>query len=83
VSRTEDADTPPQTTSDDDEALIAEFKQRPSTFPNIGIDLRGCESEDFARSLGNEVLAFLTLFGKILNLERLHRVGVAYDYAET
>ena len=73
----------PQASSDDDEAFIAEFKQRPSTFPNIGIDLRGYESEDFARSVGNEVLAFLTLFGKILNLERLHRVVVAYDYAET
>lgn len=69
--------------SEDEEAFLAEFKQRPSTFPDIGIDLRGYESEEFARSVGNEVLAFLTLFGKILNLERLHRVVVAYDYAET
>jgi hypothetical protein len=72
-----------QASSDDEEALIEEFKQRPSTFPNIGIDLRGYEDEDFARSVGNEVLAFLTLFGKILNLERLHKAVVAYDYPET
>jgi hypothetical protein len=70
-----------QASSDDDEALIAELEQRPSTFPNIGIDLWGYENEEFARSVGNEVSAFLNLFGKLLNLERLHKVIVAYDYA--
>lgn len=36
----------------------------------------------FARSVGSAILAFLQHFGKLLNLERLHRVIVAYDYAE-
>ena len=68
---------------EEEEAAITELEQRPSTFPNIGVDLTGYESEELARSVGNAVLGFLHLFGKLLNLELLHKVIVAYDYTGT
>jgi len=68
-------------TSPDEQALFLEFEQRASTFPDIGVDLYGYGNEDFANTVGSKVAAHLHIFGKLLNLERLHKVIVAYDYA--
>jgi hypothetical protein len=61
---------------------MEEFAQRPSTMPPIGIDLYGFATTDSANSVGAKVQGFLYLLGKILNLKRLMRVIVAYNYEE-
>lgn len=60
-----------------------EFAQRPSTLPPVGVDLRCFPTEELAKSVGTEVQGCLYHFGKVLNLKRLMRVVVAYDYEET
>ncbi len=66
-----------------DEEMMEEFARRPSTLPPIGVDLRSFASKEFANAVGAEVQAWLHLFGKLLNLSRLIRVVVAYDYDAT
>jgi hypothetical protein len=57
-----------------------EFDKKPSSLPNVSIDLSGFATEDEARRVGEAIQGYLYLFGKILNMERLHRVIVPYDY---
>jgi hypothetical protein len=57
-----------------------EFERRPSTLPNIGADLTGFSTRDFAEKVGAGVLGCLHTFGKVLNLKRLIKIVVAYDY---
>ena len=66
----------------DADALDA-FAQRPSTFPPVGVDLRCFATEELAKSVGAEVENWLYQLGKLLDLKRLMRVVVAYDYEET
>jgi hypothetical protein len=62
---------------------LDEFARRPSTLPPIGVDLRGFPTEELARAVGAEVEGSLYQLGKLLNLKRLMRIVVAYDYNET
>lgn len=78
-----DGEQPSEELSDPDEALIQEIMNRPSSFINRGIDLSGFASEDQARLVAQEVTSCLYSFGKLLNLERLSRVVVTYDYKGT
>jgi hypothetical protein len=68
--------------SSDVEALN-DWAQRPSTLPPVGVELRCFPTEDLAKSVGTEVESWLFQFGKLLNLKRLLRVVVAYDYEAT
>jgi len=63
--------------------LREELARRPSTLPPIGVDLRGFPSEEMARAVGAEVESCLYQLGKFLDLKRLIRVVVAYDYDAT
>jgi len=63
--------------------MMEEFPRWPSTLPPIGVDLRSFPSEEFANSVGTEVHACLHQLGKLLNLKRLIRVVVTYDYGAT
>jgi hypothetical protein len=65
---------------DSEQQAIDEFERRPSTMPDIGIDLRNFATEEQANSVGREVLGILHALGKILNLKRLAQVIVAWDY---
>jgi hypothetical protein len=80
-----DAEEPRTETSDADDALIQEIMNRPSSFPTLrlGIELSGFATEDVARVVGQEIGSCLFSVGKILNLERLCRVVVTYDYNGT
>lgn len=62
---------------------VDEFAQRPSTLPPVGVDLRCFATEELAKSVGAEVESWLYQLGKLLNLKRLIRVVVAYDYDDT
>src|SRR5258707_1222143 len=68
--------------SDSDEQAAADFARLPSTLPPIGIDLRYYANEEFARSVGDAIGAWLHLIGKILNLKRLKQIVVSYKYHE-
>ncbi len=68
----------------EEEEFNRNFDERPSSFsPPCGIDLSGFASEEIARTVGNAIAGLLHVFGKVLNLELLHRVIVAYDYDGT
>ena len=58
------------------------FARRPSTMPPIGIDLCGFATTDSANSVGVEVQGLLSQLCELLNLKRLMRVIVAYNYKE-
>lgn len=66
-----------------DVKAVEEFARRPSTLPPVGVDLRCFATEELAKSVGAEVQSWLYQLGKLLNLKRLMRVIVAYDYEET
>jgi hypothetical protein len=57
-----------------------EFERRPSTMPNIGAHLTGFSTRDFKEKVGAGVLGCLYNFGKVLNLKRLFKIIVVYDY---
>jgi hypothetical protein len=65
-----------------DQQTLEEFERRPSTMPDIGIDLHNFASAEHANAVGQEVLSALHALGKVLNLERLAQVIVAYNYDE-
>src|SRR5579872_59655 len=60
--------------------FLEEFDRRPSTMPDIGVDLSDFATEERARAVGQGVYSALHAFGKLLNLKRLHQVIVAFDY---
>src|ERR1019366_5246652 len=65
------------------EAKEAEdFALLPSTLPDIGVDLHGFATEEMAKAVGEAVHSWLHAFGKFLNLKRLLRIIVAYNYEE-
>jgi hypothetical protein len=64
----------------DEAKAMEEFAQLPNTMPDIGVDLYGFATEDLANAVGQEVLSALRAFSKLLNLKRLLRVVVSYDY---
>src|ERR1051325_1229324 len=66
-----------------DEDAVEEFLRRPSTLHDIGVDLRCFDTEERAKRVGEAVNSLLQIFGRLLNLKRLLRVIVAYDYHET
>ena len=69
--------------SDDEAKAIEEFAARPSTLPDIGIDLHGFATSELANRVGAAVHGWLHVFGKLLNLKRLLRIVVAFNYNET
>jgi hypothetical protein len=73
-------DRPDAAEGSSEERAMEEFAQRPTTMPDIGVDLRGFATEDQAKAVGAGVLSTLHALGKILNLKRLRQVIVAYDY---
>ncbi|HLJ16345.1 MAG TPA: hypothetical protein VKV15_17735 [Bryobacteraceae bacterium] len=66
-----------------DQEAVEDFLRRPSTLPDIGVDLRCFDTEERAKRVGEAVNSLLHIFGRLLNLKRLLRVIVAYDYHET
>jgi hypothetical protein len=66
-----------------EQEAVDEFLRRPLTLPDIGVDLRCFDSEERAKRVGDAVSSLLQIFGRLLNLKRLLRVIVAYDYHET
>jgi hypothetical protein len=65
-----------------EENSVDEFFRLPTTLPDIGIDLRNFATEDHAKRVGEAVNSYLHVFGRVLNLKRLLKVIVAYDYGE-
>ena len=63
--------------------VVDEFARRPSTLPPVGVELRCFATEELAKSVGAKVEGWLYQLGKLLNLKRLMRVIVAYDYEQT
>jgi hypothetical protein len=61
---------------------MEEFALRPSTLPPIGVDLYDFATTELANLVGEKVQGLLYQLGKLLNLKRLMRVIVAYNYAE-
>ena len=61
---------------------MEEFALRPSTMPPIGVDLYNFPTTELANSVGAKVQGLLYQFGKLINLKRLMRVFVAYNYEE-
>jgi hypothetical protein len=80
MAGTEKAQSDPS--NDVDSKAMDEFARQRSTMPPIGVDLSGYATEEFARSVGEVINGWLHLFGKILNLKRLNRVVVSYNYSE-
>lgn len=68
---------------DEEAEAIEDFAARPSTLPDIGIDLYGFATAEMANAVGEAVQAWLHVFGKLLNLKRLLRIIVAFNYSET
>jgi hypothetical protein len=68
---------------DDDEASYEEFMRRPSTAPDVGVDLRGFATREQAELVGGQVNGFVQMCGRFLNLRRLKQVIVAWNYDET
>ncbi len=68
---------------DDEELSDEEFMRRPSTAPDVGVDLRGFATREQAELVGAQVNAFVQMSGRFLNLRRLKQVIVAWDYDET
>jgi hypothetical protein len=66
-----------------EEKAMDDLARLPSTLPDLKIELRGFPTEGLANSVGGAVHFWLHFFGKFLNLKRLLRVIVAYDYHET
>jgi hypothetical protein len=66
-----------------EEDWLEQFEKLPSTLPNCGVDLRSFASEADAQAVGEITNAYLQMLGKTLNLKRLLRVIVAFDYRET
>lgn len=73
-------DQPPCQNSIDDARALEEFAARPTTMPDIGVDLYGFATEADARAVGEGVLSLLRVIGKIMNLQRLCQIIVAFDY---
>src|SRR5271166_1022946 len=69
--------------SSSEQDAFDEFLRRPLTLPDIGVDLRGFDTEERAKRVGEAVNSLLQVFGRLFNLKRLLRVVVAYDYQET
>jgi hypothetical protein len=63
----------------DDEALKA-FSRMPSSCPALDIELRKFGNEEVAKRVATAVHGWLHACGKFMNLKRLLRVTVAYDY---
>lgn len=61
---------------------IEDFAARPSTLPDIGIDLYGFATTELANAVGEAVQCWLHVFGKLLNLKRLLQIIVAFNYNE-
>ena len=59
------------------------FIARPCTVPNYEATLSGFQTEADAREVWHGVEGLLNVFGRTMNLVRLHRVTIAYDYAGT
>jgi hypothetical protein len=55
---------------------------RPSSLPEVTVNLIGFASEQEAKEVGNNILAVLHVLGIYLELERLEAITVAFDYAE-
>ena len=62
---------------DSEAEIMEEFWRRPSTVPEVGIDLRYFATEDQARAVGEVIQSWLQVFGRMLNLKRLLRVIVS------
>ncbi len=59
-----------------------EFRNRPSTLPDIGVDLSFFAMEEDAKTVGSAVNGWLQIFGKIMDLQRLSQVLVTFKYEE-
>ena len=68
---------------DDDEVSYEEFMRRPSTAPDVGVDLRGFATREQAELVGRQVNGIVQMCGRFLNLRRLKQVIVAWNYDET
>src|SRR5438445_224803 len=72
----EQADDSPLT-----DAEIAEFLKRPTSLrEGISAHVRGFSTEEMAREVGNALFAYLRILGVSLNIEKLEKVTIAYDY---
>jgi hypothetical protein len=70
----------PVRSEDDEEFAYEEFMRRPSTAPDVGVDLRGFATREQAQLVGGQVNGFVQMSGRFLNLRRLKEVIVAWDY---
>lgn len=69
--------------ADNEEASYEEFMRRPSTAPDVGVDLRGFATKEQAEVVGAQVNGFVQMCGRFLDLRRLKQVIVAWNYDET
>jgi hypothetical protein len=60
-----------------------EMCAKPSSLPELTISLCGFAQEDVARKLGETIKEFLIFYGRFMDLSRLDRVWVTYDYEGT
>jgi hypothetical protein len=56
--------------------------QKSTAPPQYQVSLRGFESEEAARSLGNLLSSYLHAIGRHIDISRLDGVTIAYDYKE-
>jgi len=68
--------------SEEDAKALEEFERRPSTLPEIAIEMRNFATEELANSVGEAVHCWLHIAGKLLDLKSLIQVIVAYNYNE-
>jgi hypothetical protein len=60
--------------------LWKQFLARPCTLPNFEATITGFPTEEEAREVWGRVESHLNIFGRMWNLERLHKVTLAADY---
>lgn len=61
--------------------MLDEFMALPSTLPHFEVDLMGFNTEADAHGLWEWVRNYLDVFGRQMNLQKLHHLSIAYDYA--
>jgi len=63
------------------EVFLEEFLARPCTLGNCEVTLSGFQDDADARDVWNHLQNWLNVFGRIMNVVRLHRLTITFDYA--
>jgi hypothetical protein len=64
----------------DQEKYVQEFLARPCTLPDFPLTLSGFDTEEHAYAVWYAVRNYLNIYGRVMNLEKLHQMSIAYEY---